>query len=283
MLSKRHCCQAPAVEINLHSPEKMKLTARLFIILAAFMPIMPPRACALPDAEATAGRLILRRYADAIVSVKLTVTLKMVVNGRSMPPNESNVDVNGTVITPEGLTVASLSAVDSNLIFEALRAQMSQSVASLGLDKAEIKGMRLRLADGTEIPARIVGKDPTRDLVFIVPENPPAAGGRTFTCVDLREAPDAAMVLGNYYHLMRLSEAMQRAPVVRPSTVTGIIERPRRLLLISTDMFSDGVGCPVFDSQGKVLGICLRYVVGSQAKGIVVTPAVEVVDQTANF
>jgi hypothetical protein len=84
------------------------------------------------------------------------------------------------------------------------------------------------------------------------------------------------MLLGNYYHLSRLPEAMQRTALVRPCTVTGIIERPRRLLLVSTDWFGDVLGCPVFDAQGRVLGICLRTLVDGMPRGIVVVPAADI-------
>jgi hypothetical protein len=260
----------------------MKLTIRFLFVFATLLAALAPRARALPETEATAGRLVLRRFADAIVSVKLTVTLKMAVNGRSLPPNEIKVDANATVITPAGLAVTSLNSVDPTMIYEAMRVQMTQTAMSVELDGAETKGLRLRLADGTEIPVRIAAKDPTRDLAFLVPENP-AAGGRTFAFVDLRQTPDSAAVLGDCCHLVRLNEAMQRTPVIRPGVIVGIIERPRRLLLVSTDAYADGIGCPLFDAQGRVLGICLRYVVGNVSKGIVVVPAAEVADQAPSF
>jgi hypothetical protein len=64
--------------------------------------------------------------------------------------------------------------------------------------------------------------------------------------------------------------------LVRSSTVIGIMERPRRRLLVSTDSFPDTVGCPVFDSQGKVLGINLRLMENGLPKASVVLPAAEV-------
>ena len=70
---------------------------------------------------------------------------------------------------------------------------------------------------------------------------------------------------------------MQRVLLVRPSTVTGIIERPNRLLLVSTDSFGDALGCPVFDSDGNVLGICVRYIEKGLPKGTVLIPAVDLV------
>ncbi|MDD2763904.1 MAG: serine protease [Opitutaceae bacterium] len=260
----------------------MKPMVRLCLVFAACILAMPSPARALPDAEATAGRLILRRYADAIVSVKAMVSLKVIVNDHSMPAREEAIDINGTVITPQGLTATSLSAIDPKTFFEAIRMQMSQTNMAVTLGQSEIKGLRLQLADGTEVPAQLVWKDADRDLAFIMPDKP-LAGGRAFTFVNLHEAPEAAIVLGNYYHLSRLPEVMQRAAIIRPSTVMGIIERPRRMLLVSTDMTPDAMGCPVFDAQGRMLGICLRYVVNNQAKGFVVVSAGDIVGQMANF
>jgi len=256
----------------------MKPALRTLIVFTTLALIASPRLGALPDAEAAAGRGILRRYADAIVVVKATVSLKITVGDRAMPPTDTKIDVNGTVITPAGLTVTSLSAIDAKAIFEAMRSQMPSGNVAVELGQTEVKGLRLRLADGTEVTAKLVWKDADRDLAFLAPDGAAAPGGRTFACVNLKEAPEAATVLGNYYHLSRLGDAMQRVPIMRPSTVNGIIERPRRLLLISTDLFADAVGCPVFDIQGRVLGIGLRYVVNGLSKGTVVVPAADVAE-----
>ena len=254
----------------------MKHTIRLLSALAALGSVLAPPARALPEAEATAGRLVLRRLADAIVAVKVTVTLKVYVNGRPAPPNMTNVEVNGTVVTPEGVTVASLAAVDPKMIFEGMRAQTPMMVE---LEGSEYKDLRLRLADGTEIPAKILGRDPASDIVLIGPAAGP--GGRSFTFVDLRQAPDAATVLGYCFHLSRLGEGMQRIAVVRPGEIIGIVERPSRRLVTSTDAYVDNVGCPVFDGQGRVLGISLRLLVDGLAKGVVVVPSIEVARQVA--
>ncbi|HUJ45435.1 MAG TPA: serine protease [Opitutaceae bacterium] len=253
----------------------MKLTFRppavcLFLVLAAC-----PNAWALPDAEAAAGRLIVRRYADAVVVVKLSMVLKIAVGDRPPTSTEQKIDLNGTVLASDGLTVTSLSAIEPKFLFDAVRPQLAPPAMPVDLESSELKDVRLQLADGTEVPARVVWRDATRDLAFLGPEHP-LSGGRTFTCVNLGEAPEAAMLLGSYYHLSRLSEALQRTPVIRPSTVTGIIERPRRMLLFSTDSLGDVLGCPVFDTQGHVLGICVRYLVDGASRGLVIVPSADV-------
>jgi len=253
----------------------MKLTIRPPAIWLVLALAASPHLRALPEAEATAGRLIVRRYADAVVVVKLSMILKISVGDRPPASSEQKIDLNGTVLSPDGLTVTSLSAIDPKVLFESVRPQLAPPGIGVDLESSELKSVRLRLADATEVPAKVVWRDAARDLAFLVPDHP-LSGGRTFTCVNPREAPEAAMLLGNYYHLSRLPEALQRAAIIRPCTITGIIERPRRVLLVSTDYFGDILGCPVFDAQGRVVGICVRFLVDGSPKGIVVVPSADV-------
>src|SRR5664280_742127 len=253
----------------------MKFRLSSLLILGVLVWAVSPAARALPDGEAATGRLIVRRYADAIVGVKCSAMLRVTVGDRVLPPNEQKIDINGTMIASVGLTVTSLSEIDPRAVFESNRSQMNTGGMPVEIGKTEFKKVRLRLADGTEIPAKIVGQDADHDLVFLVPEGA-GPGKGTFSFVDLIHTPDSASVLGNYYLVSRTGEMMQRVPLVRATTLTGIIERPRRLLLISTDSYADAVGCPVFDPQGSVVGICVRYVDKGVPKGTVVIPAADI-------
>jgi hypothetical protein len=253
----------------------MKALTRFALVLVALALARPP-AQALPDAAATAGRLILRHYADAVVTVKATVILKITVEGRFVPPQENKIDIAGTVIAPTGLTVTSLSSIDPKVLFESIRAKLMGGGAGVQLSQSETNDLKLRLGDGTEVPAKIVWRDADRDLAFIAPTG---AGGRTFACVNLAEAPAAAVVLGDYYELARLPEGLLRTPVVRSSTIIGIIERPRRMFLISTE----GLGCPIFDPQGHVLGVSLYFVVKGLPSGNVVVPAGDIAESASQI
>ena len=253
----------------------MKLSIHPFVACLVWALAASPNLWGLPDAEAAGGRLVLRRYADAVVVVKLTMVLKITVGDRSPASTDQKVDLNATMITPQGLTVTSLSGIEPKVLFESVRTQLAPPAVPVELVSSELKGVKLRLGDGSEVPAKVVWRDATRDLAFLAPENPPA-GGRALTCVNLNDAPEAARLLGDYYNLSRLSEVMQRQPIVRPCTITAIMERPRRVVLINTDWIADILGCPVFDAQGKVLGISLRYLVDGIPRVIVVVPAADV-------
>ncbi len=259
----------------------MKPTLRFVSVLVALLSVPAPGVRALPEAEATAGRLVLRRYADAVVAVRATVTIRISVNGRHAPPSVSNVDVNGTMVTPEGVTVTSLSALDPQMVFAALRQSMGPAASAADLEGSEVAGLRLRLADGREIPAKILGRDPSRDLALVGPAQATPVGRGNLPFVDLRESPDSASVLGTCFHLARTGEGMQRVALIRPGAIIAILERPSRLFVVDTDLFADGLGCPVFDGQGRVLGICLRLLVDGLSKGVVVVPSADVAGQVA--
>lgn len=242
---------------------------RLVLSLAAGAAIFPTLRAA-PEAEAAAGRALMKRHADAIVSIEMVVTVKMKMGEREAPPSERRIEVNGTVIAATGLTVTSLVGVDPQLQFEAARAAQGgmRGVEFVG---AEFKEVKLRLADGKEVPARFVLKDADLDLAFMAPETEEA--GRTFPFVNLAESAEG-QVLGNYFFVARASKSLQRAPVVRASEVLGIVEKPRRFYLLT----EQAPGTPVFDTQGKLLGISLQHLANGRVSGMVVLPAPDVAD-----
>lgn len=228
-------------------------------------------SAAMP-ADAAAGRVLMARYADAIVGVELVVTLKMKSGDREMPPREQRVEVNGTVIAPNGLTVASLAEVDPQTAFEAMRAsQAGRTVELLGVDFKQVK---LRLADGTEIPARFVLKDGDLDLAFMAPEDATAEPGqREFMHVDLANAAEGA-VLDRFFVVSRASKALQRTPLVQTSEILGLLEKPRRFYL----MTHPSLGSPMFDPQGRVLGIALQHFADGRRSGFVILPSADIAE-----
>ena len=251
-----------------------RYVARGILFVAAFgtaaLTISP--ASAATEADATAGRALVKRYADTIIGVELVVTLKVKAGDREMPPREQKVDVNGTVISSTGLTVTSLAEVDPQIAFEAMRA--SQPGASrLELLGADFKEVKLRLADGTEVPARFVLKDVDLDLAFMAPDLPADAVKREFAHVNLDEAAEGT-VLNNYFFVTRAPKVLQRVPLVRESEVLGIVEKPRRIFL----MTDQALGSPMFDLKGRILGITLQHFANGRRTGFVVLPASDIAD-----
>src|SRR5690606_39044642 len=91
---------------------KMKRFRPLLLVTALLVAAQPFPLAGATEAQAAAGRALVKRYADAIVSVELVVTLKLKLGDREQPPREQRIEVNGTVISPDGLTVTTLGQVD---------------------------------------------------------------------------------------------------------------------------------------------------------------------------
>jgi len=224
------------------------------------------------DSNATAGRALVKRYADAIVSVELVVTLKYKMGDREAPPQENRVEVNGTMISPTGLVVTSLAEVDPQVAFDASRGGgRGPRVELVGADFNEVK---LRLADGTEVPAKFVLKDADLDLAFMAPDTSAVdAPKREFPYVKLEDAV-AGEVLGDYFSLSRASKSMQRTPLIRTTRITGIVEKPRRVILVTDQT----LGTPTFDADGHVLGISLFHYANGRRSTLVVVPAADIAE-----
>ncbi|MSU73408.1 MAG: serine protease [Opitutus sp.] len=204
--------------------------------------------------------------------MELVVTLKMKMGDREGSPREQRIDVNGTVISAGGLTVTSLAEVDPQSAFEAMR--MSQpGGARIELVGADFKEVKLRLSDGTEVPARFVLKDADLDLAFMAPDWEAGAIKREFPHVDLEKGADGA-VLGSYFYVARAPKVLQRVPIVRASEIMGVVEKPRRFYL----MTDQALGTPMFDPQGNVLGISVQNFANGRRSGFVVLPAGDIAE-----
>jgi hypothetical protein len=235
----------------------------LFLSVVAGLAGPVPMALAgVTPEEAAAGRKLLERYADTVIGVETVVTLKGTINGRAVPTQERAVSVNGTVINAAGLTVLSLGSIDP-------RATISNPNAQL--EEPEFKEVKLRAADGTEYPARIVLKDEDLDLAFVLPEPPADDSLPEFAHVDLGNAA-AGEILGNYYDVSRADKKVERAPAVRLVSIIGILSKPRQLMLAT----GYSPGTPVFDAEGRILGVSVRHIVDGRSVGSVILPAVEI-------
>lgn len=246
----------------------------VFLGLALAVAAGPRPARALSDAEAAAGRALTRRYADMIVNVEVVATIKITVGERSLPPQEAKLDPNGTVISPTGLTVTSLALIDPRSNIEAAIRSRVPPQQHIEIGDTEYKEVKLRRADGTEVPARVVLKDVDLDLAFIAPTADPAGDRKPFAYVNLDTAA-AATVLGDYFVVTRAPKALQRVPLVRMATLEGIDAKPRLFYIVG----GIAPGCPVFDAEGRTLGMGLTHFANGRPTGPIVMPAADVADE----
>lgn len=208
--------------------------------------------------EASAGREVISNWGKAVVTVQ--VVLKM---GMSFGPGgtneESKSEITGTVIDPSGLTVVSLTATSPS---ESLQQILGEEESALRIS-SEVTDLKIRTADGKEIPAKFVLRDRELDLAFLRPsqkiETPLAA-------IDLK-ASGPADILDQLLILSRMGKVANRTIGAGFSRVQAVIDKPRKLYALNWSNVESGFGSPAFGMDGKIVGILLVRKIPSQSVG----------------
>jgi hypothetical protein len=215
-------------------------------ILIALLALWSMGDASAADAVA-AGRDILARNKDAVVTVRMVVKSSMMMGGRTNA-DESKTETVGTVIDPSGLTVVSLATIDPSTIAKVVLRSMRREMA---ID-SEFKDVKIVLADDTELPATVVMRDKDLDIVFIRPKAGPA---KPLAAIDLSKVA-TPRVLDEVITLNRLGKVADRAITVNIQRVEALVERPLPCYVISIGG-SSGLGVPVFALDGTPIGILL--------------------------
>src|SRR4029453_10012739 len=151
-------------------------TLRMFrlrtVVAATLLALAASGIPVLAQDDRAPGREIVKKWQNAIVTVRVVLKMRVSVGGREMQSMDESVETVGTVIDPNGLTVLSLGALTPG----AMRNKMmgggggSQERMEFGSEPSDVK---LRLPDGKELPARIVLRDEDLDLAFLRPTAKP--------------------------------------------------------------------------------------------------------------
>lgn len=193
-------------------------------------------------------RDVARKWQNAIVNVRVSLKVRMSMGGREVQSMDDTVEAVATVIDPSGLTVMSLTSLDPG-------AMMNRLVGAAGGEPdqkmsivSEPSNVRIRLADGKELPATVVLRDQDLDLAFIRPTSAPAA---PLTAVNLADAA-APQLLEQLVVLSRLGRVGGWTPAAAVYDVGAIMERPRTFYVLQGQPVT---GTPAFQAGGKVVGL----------------------------
>lgn len=192
------------------------------IILLASTAILCTASTIQADEGAVAGRDILSKYQNAVLTVKLVIKQGMSFGGRDANKSESKSEATGTVIDPSGLTVISLTATDPSGLLGDLMGGSDDEDMKLKIE-SEVTDVKLILPDATEVPAKIVLRDKDLDLAFIRPVDKPT---KPLTYIDLAN-DSKPKILDELIVLNRLGKVANRAPAVSLDRVESMIEKPR--------------------------------------------------------
>jgi hypothetical protein len=195
-----------------------------------------------------AARDLVKKWQDAIVNVRVVVKMRMSMGGREMQSSDDTIEVVGTVIDPGGLTVVSLSSINPGAMMTKLMASASGNGQGVEI-VSEPTDLKIRLADGREIPSTIALRDEDLNLAFIRPITAPA---KPFVAVNLADAAQPAM-LDQVVVFGRLGRVGGWAPSAALRDIGGIVVKPRTFFVLAGE--TAGIGTPAFLTNGKIVGI----------------------------
>lgn len=211
------------------------------------------------------ARRLLEEHRDAVVTVKLVLSTRMIMMGREMNKRESKNEVTGTVIDPSGLTVTSNWAMDP------MSAAMEAGAAMAGGEvqfktETDVVDAKIVLADGTELPARVVLKDKDLDLAFVKPKEEPE---EPLPHVSFSKAAVEPEILDDVILIGRLGRAVKRVNSLAVTQIAAIVKRPRKFYVCDIASGFTHIGCPVFTADGETLGVLVMRQTPGGASGAV--------------
>ncbi len=191
-------------------------------------------------------RKLLEAKRAAFVSIKFVLKLQMGGMMRGMGDQESENEINGVMIDPQGLVLCSNTQISG---FTNLLSQFGAGVDV----SAKPRDIKVLIGDDTEgIEASFVARDTELDLAWVRVKEP---GERKFELVDL--AKSAGVETGDaVLTLRRMGKYFDRVRVVGEGRIGGVTTKPRRLYVPSTDLTS-GLGLPAFTAGGEVVGVTI--------------------------
>lgn len=231
---------------------------------------------ALADEAAVKGRKILADHKFAVVTVQLVLKQQMSMPGRSSRDNEMKTETTGTVISPEGLTVVSLSVTDPSYIYELQGASQMRGMQIT----TEVRDLKILLDDGTELPGEVILRDKDLDLAFVRPLEKPE---KDLAYVDMANSAEVE-ILDQVIALNRLGQVARRTYSASVERIDAVVTKPRTFYIPGKDATQTGLGSPAFSLDGKIVGVFLIRAVKGTGGGMrdnianVVLPAEDIAE-----
>ncbi len=187
-------------------------------------------------------RQVVETYGPSLVWVSATTRVDI----PEMGEQEKRGDSLGVMIHESGLTMLSLHYFDqSQLITAAIRRSNPDASPSVS-----VSDVLITIADGTEMEAELVFKDPDLDLAFVLPVQEDAEDHKPFTLMTM-QGHGKARIMDRIVTLGRLEESYNRQMVAMSAHIASVITKPRTYYYTK-----DGVpGAPAFNESGELLGL----------------------------
>jgi serine protease Do len=116
---------------------------------------------------------------------------------------------------------------------------------------SEPTDVKIRIADGRELPAKIVLRDEDLDLAFLMPTT---KLDKPLVAINLSEATKPAL-LDEVVVLSRLGRVGGWVPSASLHNISAIIDKPRTFFVTEANGSGGAMGTPAFNPNGKVVGL----------------------------
>lgn len=222
-------------------------------ILIACLCVCLTAGTLLAQDEVAAARKTLQTYEKGVITLSAVLKFEVRGVGVSVPSQERKTECVATIIDPGGLAVTALTNLNPQV---KIRRGSRGAMRNLELD-SQVQEVKYRLADGTEVPARVVLKDEDLDLAFLAPLEPlDEQTQEKIVAIPLDDAVSSAEALDPTVLIARANDDLSYVSTIRLGRIVATISQPRTCYLNSLGM----LGAPVFDREGKLLGIVCRCV-----------------------
>ena len=222
---------------------------RVIAGLVAAVTLVPSVATAQTPEERANARALVTKIGDAVVTVLGTAKVRINQGGREVQNRDERIQATATMLDGSGLAVMSLASIDPSDVLMANAARANRPGAPPVSIIAESSDLRYRLADGREVPARVVLRDKDLDMAFLRPVERLSAPVVALDTASAKPQPVDLLVV-----VQRLPEVAGWQAMAAFATVQAIVEKPRTFYLVTSGAF----GAPVFDTAGRFVGVVLR-------------------------
>lgn len=241
------------------------------ILIVLMLSVAPTGAAIAAEDAVQTARKLYRTHQDSVLFVLAVARIEATAAGKTLPAQEQKIEAIGTVIDRSGLTVISYSAINPGLALRGRKFRTSSGTVTIQA-KTDFKEVKIRLSDGTEVPAKMVLTDIDLDLAFILPDaDSDEAKGASFNPIRL-EKPAKLDVLDEAIALGRLDKSLDRRPTVVVGRIGAIVKKPRTFYRATVG----SLGGPVFAADGRIVGITVRRMVDERPSATVLLPAQDV-------
>ena len=198
-------------------------------------------AFAMPTRADTAGD-VARRIVTA--HAKGAVTLQIVLKAAAGDSgDQAEREIDGVVLDASGLIVTANTNVDPGAVYAAMS-------GNEGAYATKVVSVKILMAGGEQIPARVVLRDKDRNLAFLRPLQKPKTA---FTPVSFVKK-STARIGDAIYVLSRLGKTGGRQASITFERVYSVIQKPRLMYVIIPNMYTS-LGNAVFNESGQPLGL----------------------------